>query len=787
MNRVIRSILLAVLASSFPALLFAQVPERINYQGRLVDEGGLVNANKDVIMRLFSASSAGTEYYNESQSVAVVDGLYTFCLGASNAVPGSLASALMHDGVWLEATVDGSTLAPREQVKAVSYALKAGAVTNGAVSTSHLAPDAVTTDKILDGAVDTDDLADGATTANKIANGEIGASKLNTNDINALYVNRAGDSMTGTLQLPADGLAVDTDQLVAGNGGVGIGTVSPGEALHIRNGNMLIDAAGEQEIRMVNTSLPDNPAFRIGRVQAGGDGSPNFRVLYSDDQTVEGSVFEFDSKGIIASVKTNVGSHFEGFLKGDAQPVFRLNSFPQMQLEFGPGGVLPTDIAIRRSGGALEVVVGSARALRIEPTAGAPNLVAGDESNAAGGALGATVGGGELNLATGNWSTVAGGFTNAARGTYSAVSGGERNIADGGSSVVVGGRFSTAIGDVAIAGGEGCHATAYGVALGLDNTVDAYASGIFSGDDNVITGTEYAVIVGGQLNRMSSSTEYGAILGGEKNALESGARHSLIAGGSMQTIGVSAASAAIVGGEGNGIGSSASHAFIAGGFQNFAGGIGSIVAGGQNNNAANTLTFAAGNRAKADFAGSFVWADASDFDFPSVAANDFSVRAVGGVRFVSGIGPAGAVTSGVQLAAGSGTWTSLSDVHAKENFVPIHPDEILQKVASLPVSTWNYRTQDDSVRHMGPMAQDFRAAFGLGESDTGITTVDADGVALAAIQALYAENRALKKRLAAMELDGENDERGAMNDELRSRLAQMEMRLAALEGNREGL
>jgi len=58
-------------------------------------------------------------------------------------------------------------------------------------------------------------------------------------------------------------------------------------------------------------------------------------------------------------------------------------------------------------------------------------------------------------------------------------------------------------------------------------------------------------------------------------------------------------------------------------------------------------------------------------------------------------------------------------------------------VAEVAILTWNYKTQDDSIRHIGPMAQDFRAAFGLGEDDKRITTIDADGVALAAIQALY--------------------------------------------------
>jgi hypothetical protein len=61
----------------------------------------------------------------------------------------------------------------------------------------------------------------------------------------------------------------------------------------------------------------------------------------------------------------------------------------------------------------------------------------------------------------------------------------------------------------------------------------------------------------------------------------------------------------------------------------------------------------------------------------------------------------------------------------------------LRKVAALPVATWNWKSQDPAVRHMGPTAQDFHAAFGLGETPKAISTVDADGVALAAIQGLH--------------------------------------------------
>jgi hypothetical protein len=89
-----------------------------------------------------------------------------------------------------------------------------------------------------------------------------------------------------------------------------------------------------------------------------------------------------------------------------------------------------------------------------------------------------------------------------------------------------------------------------------------------------------------------------------------------------------------------------------------------------------------------------------------------------------------------------------SDRDAKENIEPLDSREVLEKVAALPMSTWSYKREDGAVRHMGPMSQDFSAAFGLGKSDTRITTVDADGVALAAIQGL---NQKLEQRDAQVQ------------------------------------
>ena len=84
----------------------------------------------------------------------------------------------------------------------------------------------------------------------------------------------------------------------------------------------------------------------------------------------------------------------------------------------------------------------------------------------------------------------------------------------------------------------------------------------------------------------------------------------------------------------------------------------------------------------------------------------------------------------------SGTITPSSDRRAKTDLEPVDPKEVLARVVDLPIERWRFKTEDEGVKHVGPMAQDFHEAFGLGESDTAIATVDADGVAFAAIQGL---------------------------------------------------
>lgn len=86
----------------------------------------------------------------------------------------------------------------------------------------------------------------------------------------------------------------------------------------------------------------------------------------------------------------------------------------------------------------------------------------------------------------------------------------------------------------------------------------------------------------------------------------------------------------------------------------------------------------------------------------------------------------------------------ISDRAAKANFGTVDPADMLERVRALPITTWNYRTDDASVRHIGPMAQDFAAVFGVGVNDRTIHPMDGQGVALAAIQALADQVAALQ-------------------------------------------
>jgi hypothetical protein len=413
-----------------------------------------------------------------------------------------------------------------------------------------------------------------------------------------------------------------------------------------------------------------------------------------------------------------------------------------------------------------------------------------------------------VNYAASDYATVGGGLGSwvLENAGFGVVGGGLQNMLQAGShSATIGGGGINSIGP-----------------FGFEGTIGGGAA-------NIIHELAFrSTIGGGTFNEILTNASNSTIGGGEENVINDNSEGATIAGGSHNTVGGEYAT--VAGGRTN---SAFGHySTVGGGAENINFGNYGTIPGGRFNTAAD-YAFAAGRRARATFQGSFVWADSQDADFGSTTVNQFNVRAGGGFRLFGGnhwnvnttegdfrignvpyrlkIGvaldgggagdvwmrahggtqrlfvktPGGttffsdeAQSTGVSLAPGGGAFIGFSDRNAKENFQPVDALEVLEKVARLPVTTWNYKSQAPSIRHLGPVAQDFKAAFAVGESETGITSTDADGVALAAIQGLNQklEEGMQKSEIHRRELEERLGQREQEIEVLKARLALLEAR-----------
>jgi hypothetical protein len=224
---------------------------------------------------------------------------------------------------------------------------------------------------------------------------------------------------------------------------------------------------------------------------------------------------------------------------------------------------------------------------------------------------------------------------------------------------------------------------------------------------------------------------------------------------------------------------------LAMGPSSIAGGLASIVIGpsiangnfgvaiGLQNSASGQFSVAIGKNARtANRQGSIVLGDgcagfSSDSVYPT-ANNQFVARGCGGIKMY----PSQNLSSGVEVAAGGGSWSSISDRNMKENFTRLDGEDVLRRIRSVPVTTWNYKTQDRAIRHIGPMAQDLFAAFGVGESNRLINTIDIDGVNLAGVRAL--DDRTMQQEERVKALEKSNMELKKQNEDLLARLERLE-------------
>jgi len=431
----------------------------------------------------------------------------------------------------------------------------------------------------------------------------------------------------------------------------------------------------------------------------------------------------------------------------------------------------------------------------------------------------ATVGGGNGNQGSGIYAVVTGGSLNLANNSYTMVGGGQNNKSQGVNATVGGGAYNNASGAGAFVGGGGWDGNTYSgnVASGAAATIaggwgnlasQSYAT-VVGGAKNEATGPGAFVGGGGwdggtvQANVASgaASTVVGGVNNGASNVygtVGGGANNSVSSMGS--TVGGGYLNRALGG----------NYATVPGGYNNAANGNYSFAAG-LNAEALNDGTFVwADSQANAfqstandQFCiraqGGMQLDNSTSIVFGSQPREMLQLYRDPTSTYIYGLGVQtatlylrtgtnggfawyqGGLYNGNQNNAGGGkTMMTLdssgnlvtkgsvtangllltSDRNAKENFKPVDNQVVLAKVAALAVSEWNYKTDSRVVEHLGPMAQDFQAAFGLnGTDDKHISMVDEGGVALAAIQGLNeklearsqqleAENAELKKSMA---------------------------------------
>jgi hypothetical protein len=735
------------------------------YQGRLND-GAPANGSYDLLFILYNSDVGGSQQglIQTNLATPVSNGLFTATMDFGNVFDGSAR--------WLEIHVRTNNnglfirLDPRQSITASPYAIMAGNLAPGA-GLSGTYGNAVTLSNANNSFSGTF-TGNGAnlTNLNASALGGLGATNFWTTTGNSgtspdsgnflgtadnqpleLWVNgmRAmryefGSNTNGAPNVvggsPVNFVSSGViGAVIAGGGATNLpgvigtktnsvsanfGTVGGGKGNQIQSNASYSTIAGG----FVNLIQSSANASAIG------GGNRNQILTNASDATIAGGFLNFISananQAAIGGGRGNNASGLTSFIGGGGDDGFTIigNTNAGDASVIG-GGVFNLIQTIARNS-----FIGGGHQNQIQ-SSGNTSVVAGGDNNVVAG-IGSFIGGGGYdgvnvagNTIAANDGVIGGGMRNQilVNGRLSVIGGGDANqiSSTGFNAAIVGGygNFVSAAG--AFIGGGGYDGTNLG-----GNTNRGRASVIDGGFLNsILANADYSVIGGGSSNRITVGSDSSTIGGGRNNTNSS--ENSVLSGGIQNQIQLNAPQSTISGGSGNQIQTNAPYATISGGSNNIvSGSFGSIPGGDQN--MATTNSFAAGHRAKAIDQGAFVWADATDSDFSDSGTNTFDVRASGGVTFTDGAGHS------VSWVPSAGSWAFTSDRNTKENFKPVDAREILDKVAQLPLTEWNYKGYAD--RHVGPMAQDFQAAFPLNANNKMLNSADEAGVTLAAIQGL---------------------------------------------------
>jgi hypothetical protein len=386
-------------------------------------------------------------------------------------------------------------------------------------------------------------------------------------------------------------------------------------------------------------------------------------------------------------------------------------------------------------------------------------VVAGS-TNAATGAN-SFVGAGDTNTASGDNSFCGAGFNIQAQASLSGIVAGTSNTVVATNGFIGGGltnTISSGATESVIVGGNlnTVHTTQSGILTGASNQIFGNRSCIGAGTSNIVGAIE-STIVSGNNNQIIIGAD-DAFIGAGTDQIAYGVK-SFIGGGEFNTTSITlqavVANSAVVAGSHNasigpnsfvGAGAvntaSGANSFCGAGFNNTASGTNSFIGAGDTNTALGTASVALGTQGHANTNGSFVFSD-STAATNALVADSFTVGCSGGAQFYSD----NLRVIGVRLRAGATTWSVTSDRNLKENLIPLDQSQILEQVNQVPLYQYNFIGSSVDNINKGPMAQDWNQVFPNGRDTLTINSGDMISVALASIQALTAEVKALKQSL----------------------------------------
>ncbi len=695
---ILRSILAALVFFIATRSLQAQ-GTAFTYQGLLGDGGGPATGLYDFRFKLYfdqqGNSQAGQSYL--VSAVGVTNGLFATTIDFG-------AGIFAGSNFWLEIDVktnasDAYTdLAPLQAITPTPYSIYAESAASA--QTAAVAATATTAGAVGSNAVTTAAIQSNAVTSGKIASGQV---------VKSLAV--GGGALYDNITLAAGNnvsITPSGQTLTIAASGSGSGWTLLGNSGTLPGLNFIGTTDNQPLEFWVNNS-------RALRLEPGGSSLFASEVYGFSDATgapnlIGGSPLNYVANGV-------VGATIAG---GGATNYIHTASFNSVTADLGTVSGGTENVA----GGLQSTVGGGWGNLAMSHAA----TVGGGSGNHANSEY-TTVAGGSANASYGSGAAVSGGILNIAKGTNAAVGGGGQNYASGLAAFIGGGENNQATNSyTTVSGGYNNAANSIGdtVGGGSFNTADSQFGGatVGGGGDNSATGIN-STIGGG--NQNSATGEESTVGGGGGNAAFT--QRSTISGGYQNGAFGDGVLATISGGYNNFV--TGAYSAISGGASNRATNYCSTVTGGQNNLAGGAYSFAAGNGAQAIYDGSFVWSDGTGDTTQSVEANSVTMHASGGFFFSTSPG------TGAVLPAGQTTWFSLSDRNAKKNFQPVDAREVLDKLAAIRVQRWNYKWEKDTdTPNIGPMAQDFVAAFYPGRDDKRISTLEFDGVELAAIQGL---------------------------------------------------